>query len=175
VKARNSVGSGLLLGYARVSKGDEQTSLAGQYASCRWLSPHLRGGCFGWPLGPSGATRLLDHLREGTGWWSGSSTARHATLKDLLHIMERIAAVGAGFRSLTESIDTTSPAGRMMMQIVASFAEFERTMIRERTSAGLTAARAEGRAGGRRRKLDVAKRVDICVQRDSPGAEGEDN
>jgi DNA invertase Pin-like site-specific DNA recombinase len=48
--------------------------------------------------------------------------------------MERIAAVGAGFRS-TESIDTTSPAGRMMMQIVASFAEFERTMIRERTSA----------------------------------------
>jgi DNA invertase Pin-like site-specific DNA recombinase len=55
--------------------------------------------------------------------------------------MERIAAVGAGFRSLTESIDTTSPAGRMMMQIVASFAEFERTMIRERTSAGLTAFR----------------------------------
>ena len=47
--------------------------------------------------------------------------------------MERIAAAGAGFRSLTENIDTNSPAGRMMMQMVASFAEFERAMIRERT------------------------------------------
>jgi len=58
--------------------------------------------------------------------------------------MERIAKAGAGFRSITENIDTTTPAGRMMMQMVASFAEFERAMIRERTSAGL-AARAEGR------------------------------
>ena len=52
---------------------------------------------------------------------------------------------GAGFKSLTESIDTTTPAGRMMMQMVGSFAEFERAMIKERTKAGLEAARAEGR------------------------------
>jgi len=52
---------------------------------------------------------------------------------------------GAGFRSLTENIDTTTPAGRMMMQMVGAFAEFERPMIWERTSAGLAAARAEGR------------------------------
>src|SRR5215831_9921845 len=75
---------------------------------------------------------------------------------------ERIAAAGAGFRSLTEDIDTTTPAGRMMMQMVASFAEFERAMIRERTSAGLAAARAEGRVGGRRKKLDAAKRREIA-------------
>ncbi len=76
--------------------------------------------------------------------------------------MERIEAKGAGFRSLTESIDTTVPAGRMMMQMVGSFAEFERAMIRERTSAGLAQARAEGRIGGRRRKLDVKKRHEIA-------------
>ena len=72
--------------------------------------------------------------------------------------MDRIADAGAGFRSVTENIDTTTPAGQMMMQMVGSFAEFERAMIRERTSAGIAAARAEGRVGGRRKKLDVAKR-----------------
>ena len=84
------------------------------------------------------------------------------SLKDVLHIMERIADAGAGFRSMTENIDTTTPAGRMMMQMVGSFAEFERAMIRERTSAGLAAARAEGRVGGRRKKLDEAKRREIA-------------
>jgi hypothetical protein len=58
--------------------------------------------------------------------------------------MEKIEAAGASFRSLTEAIDTTTAAGRMMMQMVGSFAEFERAMIRERTKAGLDQARAEG-------------------------------
>jgi DNA invertase Pin-like site-specific DNA recombinase len=84
------------------------------------------------------------------------------SLKDLLHLLERIEEVGAGFRSLTESIDTTTPSGRMMMQMVGSFAEFERAMIRERTSAGLAQARAEGRIGGRRKKLDPKKRAEIA-------------
>jgi DNA invertase Pin-like site-specific DNA recombinase len=83
-------------------------------------------------------------------------------LKDVLHIMERIGNAGAGFRSITENIDTTTPAGRMMMQMVGAFAEFERAMIRERTSAGLAAARAEGRIGGRRKKLDSGKRREIA-------------
>ena len=68
--------------------------------------------------------------------------------------MERIAKTGAGFRSITENIDTTTPAGRMMMRMVGAFAEFGRAVIRERTFAGLAAARAEGRVGGRRKKLD---------------------
>ena len=62
--------------------------------------------------------------------------------------MEKIAQAQAGFRSLTEAIDTTSAGGRMMMQIVASFAEFERAMLRERTRSGLDEARKQGRAGG---------------------------
>src|SRR3546814_12274468 len=80
----------------------------------------------------------------------------------MLHIMERIELAGAGFRSLTEAIDTTTAAGRMMMQMVGSFAEFERAMIRERTSAGLAQARAEGRIGGRRPKLGDKQRPEIA-------------
>ncbi len=76
--------------------------------------------------------------------------------------MERIVEAGAGFRSVTENIDTATPAGRMMMQMVGSFAEFERAMICERTSAGLAVARAEGRVGGRRKKLDATKRREIA-------------
>ena len=75
------------------------------------------------------------------------------SLKDLLHLLEQVEQASAGFRSLTEAIDTTTPAGRMLMQMVGSFAEFERAMIRERTLAGLAAARARGRHGGRRPKL----------------------
>jgi DNA invertase Pin-like site-specific DNA recombinase len=106
--------------------------------------------------------RLLDHLRDGdvVVVWKLDRLSR--SLKDLLHIMEKIGESGAGFRSLTEHIDTTTPAGRMMMQMVGAFAEFERAMIRERTSAGLAAARAEGRIGGRRKKLDDSKRREIA-------------
>ena len=75
--------------------------------------------------------------------------------------MEKINQAGAGFRSLTEAIDATSPTGRMMMQIVATFAEFERAMLRERTRNGLDAARSQGRIGGRRPKLKPHQRQEI--------------
>jgi DNA invertase Pin-like site-specific DNA recombinase len=77
-------------------------------------------------------------------------------------LQQALAQAGAGFRSLTEAIDTTTPAGRMMMQMVGSFAEFERAMIRERTSAGVAAARAAGRVGPRRKKLDAGQRREIA-------------
>jgi len=83
------------------------------------------------------------------------------SLKDVLTLMEKIAQAGAGFRSLTEVIDTTSPGGRMMMQIVGTFAEFERVMLRERTHIGLDAARQQGRVGGRRPKLKKHQQQEI--------------
>jgi DNA invertase Pin-like site-specific DNA recombinase len=154
---------GALLGYARVSKGDEQNNLlqakALRAAGCRRVFEEVAsGGRWDRPE----LHRMLDHLREGDTVvvWKLDRLSR--SLKDVLHIMERIANAGAGFCSLTESIDTTTSAGRMMMQMVASFAEFERAMIRERTSAGLAAARAEGRIGGRRKKLDAAKCREIA-------------
>ena len=82
-------------------------------------------------------------------------------MKDLLSLLEKVQATGAGFLSLTEAIDTTTPAGRLMMQIVGSFAEFERAMLRERTGHGLLAARQEGRIGGRRPKLTLCQQDEI--------------
>ena len=94
--------------------------------------------------------RLLSQLRTGDVLvvWKLDRLSR--SLKDVLALMEKVQHVGAGFHSLTEAIDTTSPGGRMMMQIVGAFAEFERAMLRERTRSGLDAARKEGRIGGRR-------------------------
>jgi DNA invertase Pin-like site-specific DNA recombinase len=163
VKGPKPVAAGLLLGYARVSKGDEQNntlqSKALKAAGCRRLfEESASGGRWDRPE----LHRMLDQLREGDTVvvWKLDRLSR--SLKDVLHIMERIAEAGAGFRSVTENIDTTTPAGRMMMQMVGSFAEFERAMIRERTSAGLAVARAEGRIGGRKKTLDERKRIEIA-------------
>ena len=153
----------MLIGYARVSKGDEQSNAlqakALKTAGCkRVFEEAASGGRWDRPI----LHDMLRQLREGdvVVVWKLDRLTR--SLKDLLHLMERIKEADAGFRSLTESIDTTTPAGRMMMQMVGSFAEFERAMIRERTSAGLALARAEGRMGGRRRKLTERQRAEIA-------------
>jgi DNA invertase Pin-like site-specific DNA recombinase len=73
----------------------------------------------------------------------------------LLQILKTLEERGAGFKSLTESIDTTTAAGRMMVAMVGAFAQFEREMIRERTRLGLVRARLEGRIGGRRHSLSL--------------------
>jgi DNA invertase Pin-like site-specific DNA recombinase len=75
--------------------------------------------------------------------------------------MERVREAGAGFRNLTECIDTTTAAGRMMMQMLGSFAEFERSMVRERTRAGLAAARDRGVKVGRPDKLSPHQHEEI--------------
>lgn len=103
----------------------------------------------------------LDQLRKGDVLvvWKLDRLSR--SLRDVLTLMERVQEVKAGFRSLTEAIDTTTPAGRMMMQMVGSFAEFERAMLRERTRAGLDSARKQGRVGGRRPKLLPPQQAEI--------------
>src|SRR6266850_1646192 len=155
-------GGSMVLGYTRVSKGQDQdtrmqeTTLraAGverlfteQASGGRWDRPQLH--------------RLLDQLRpeDVVVVWKLDRLSR--SLKDLLHIMERIAQAEAGFRSLTEAIDTTTPAGRMMLQMLGAFAEFERSMVRERTRMGLQAARERGRVGGRRPKLTAHQRIEV--------------
>jgi DNA invertase Pin-like site-specific DNA recombinase len=144
----------MLIGYARVSKSDEQDTrlqtralkqagvskvFVEKASGARWERPELQ--------------RMLEQLRKGdvVVVWKLDRLSR--SLRDLIRVMEKIATAGAGFRSLTESVDTTSAAGRMLMQILGSFAEFERSMTRERTRAGLDAARAQGHLGGRRPKL----------------------
>src|SRR5690554_1045501 len=78
------------------------------------------------------------------------------SLKDLVEIIQSLEADNIIFRSITESIDTTSASGKLIFHIFSSLAEFERNLIRERTIAGLAAARARGRKGGRKPKMDKA-------------------
>jgi DNA invertase Pin-like site-specific DNA recombinase len=151
----------MLFGYARVSKDDQDTATqvaALKAAGCekiyrekasggRWDRPELH--------------RLIEQLRKGDVLvvWKLDRLSR--SLRDVLILMERLGQTKAGFKSLTEAIDTTTPAGRMMMQMVGAFAEFERAMLRERTKAGLETARQEGRIGGRRAKLSLQQQAEI--------------
>jgi DNA invertase Pin-like site-specific DNA recombinase len=151
----------MLIGYARVSTDDQDTAIqvaALKAAGCeRIFREKASGGRWDRPE----LHRLLDQLRKGDVLvvWKLDRLSR--SLRDVLIIMERLAEAKAGFRSLTEAIDTTTPAGRMMMQMVGAFAEFERAMLRERTKAGLDAARADGRIGGRRPKLSLQQQTEI--------------
>jgi DNA invertase Pin-like site-specific DNA recombinase len=159
----------MFLGYARVSTTDQDTAAqvtALKAAGCeRIFREKASGGRWDRPE----LQRLLDQLRprDVVVVWKLDRLSR--SLRDLLTIMERIQTSGAGFRSLTEAIDTTTPAGRMLMHMVGSFAEFERAMLGERTKAGLEAARKAGRIGGRRPKLTAQQRAEV-VQMVTTGA-----
>jgi DNA invertase Pin-like site-specific DNA recombinase len=153
----------MLIGYARISRGEEQNNALQiqalkQAGVERIFEESASGGRWDRPI----LHTMLDHLRSGDTVvvWKLDRLSR--SLKDLLILIDKIDKASAGFRSLTEAIDTTTPAGRMMMNMVGAFAEFERAMIRERTNAGLAAARIEGRIGGRRKKLNAAQRADIA-------------
>ena len=104
-----------------------------------------------------GLVALMEILRAGDTVviWRMDRLGR--SLKDLIALVERLEAVGVGLRSLQEKIDTTSSGGRLVFHLFGALAEFERNLIRERTQAGLTAARARGRHGGRKKRLDPAK------------------
>src|SRR6202795_3365861 len=151
----------MLIGYARVSTNDQETATqvaALKAAGCeRIYREQASGGRWDRPE----LQRLLDQMRKGDVLvvWKLDRLSR--SLRDVLTVMERLAEANAGFRSLTEAIDTTTPAGRMMMQMVGSFAEFERAMLRERTKAGIDAARRDGRIGGRRPKLSPQQQAEI--------------
>ncbi len=153
----------MLIGYARVSTQDQETAAqiaALEQAGCeRIFQEKASGGRWDRPE----LHRLMEHLRKGDVLvvWKLDRLSR--SLKDVLALMEKINQAGAGFRSLTEAIDTTTPAGRMMMQIVATFAEFERAMLRERTRKGLDQARSQGRIGGRRPKLKQHQQDEIVA------------
>lgn len=144
----------MLIGYARVSTNDQDTSLqevALRQAGCeRIYTEKASGGRWDRPE----LHRALEQLRPGDVLLVWKLDRLSRSLKDLLQIIERIEKAGAGFRSLTEAMDTTGAAGRMLMQILAAIGEFDRAITKERTRAGLDVARQKGRIGGRRSKLN---------------------
>lgn len=139
----------MLIGYARVSTQDQNPAMqhdALEEAGCERVFMEKA----------SGAQRerpqlqaALEFMRAGDTLvvWKLDRLAR--SLKQLVETVEDLEQRSIGFRSLTEAVDTTSPGGKLIFHIFAALAEFERSIIRERTSAGLAAARARGRMGGR--------------------------
>ena len=140
---------GHLLGYARVSTTDQNPDLqidALKVAGCsRIFTDKASGSLDSRPK----LDQVLDHLREGDTLvvWRLDRLGR--SLRHLIDTVGQLAERGVGFKSVTEGIDTTTAGGRLVFHVFGALAEFERELIRERTNAGLAAARARGRKGGR--------------------------
>jgi DNA invertase Pin-like site-specific DNA recombinase len=148
---------GMLVGYARVSTGDQSLDLqedALQKAGCGKLFTDIASGAQDERVGLAEA---IAFLRPGDTLvvWKLDRLGR--SLKHLIETVTALQARKVGFRSLQESIDTTTSGGKLIFHVFGALAEFERDLIRERTQAGLQAARARGRKGGRPRSLDARK------------------
>lgn len=141
------------LGYARVSTGDQDARLqhdALTAAGCYRIFTDTASGAL---QSRPQLDQLMDQLRPGDTLvvWRLDRLGR--SIRHLIDQLSELQARGIEFRSLQENIDTSSPGGRLVFHIFASLAEFERDLIRERTNAGLAAARARGRTGGRPPRL----------------------
>jgi DNA invertase Pin-like site-specific DNA recombinase len=151
------------IGYARVSTIEQNVGAQIDQldeAGCKRI---FRDKASGAKTERPGLQEALDFLREGDMLvvWRLDRLGR--SLKHLLETVSMLEERGIGFRSLQEAIDTTTSGGRLIFHIFGALAEFERNLIRERTMAGLRAARARGRVGGRPRKLD-AKKTELAYQ-----------
>ena len=138
-----------LIGYARISTTDQDPALqldALKSAGCLKVFSDTASGAL--DKRPE-LDRMLDQLRpdDTVVVWRLDRLGR--SLKHLISLVEDLERKKVGFRSLTESIDTTTAGGKLVFQIFGAMAEFERSIIKERTLAGLEAARARGRRGGR--------------------------
>lgn len=149
----------MLIGYARVSTTDQTHNLqrdALEKAGCRKIFADTGSGAKAERVGLAEA---LQYVREGDTLvvWRLDRLGR--SLKHLIDTVTSLNNRGVGFRSLTENIDTTTSGGKLVFHIFGALAEFERDIIRERTNAGLQAARARGRLGGRPKALDNPRKV----------------
>lgn len=143
----------MIIGYARVSTTEQDTALQLdnlRQAGCEKIYQESISGIS--KIRPE-LDKCLDTLRAGDTLvvWRLDRLGR--SLKDLVSIITDLELRNVGFRSVTEAIDTTTPGGKLVFHIFAALAEFERTLIQDRTKAGLAAARARGRKGGRPPKL----------------------
>lgn len=151
----------MLLGYARVSTPDQDLSLqidALNAANCERIFSDVSSGA---KAARPGLDKLLDHARAGDTIivWRLDRLGR--SLKHLIDTVNLLNERGVNFRSLQESLDTATAGGRLIFHIFGAIAEFERELIRERTNAGLRAARAKGKYGGR--KLIPEKKIQLAM------------
>lgn len=150
----------LIYGYARVSTSEQETTLqldALNRAGVKHIYQEKRSGVATRPV----LLELLSKLKTGDKIYVYKIDRFARSLIDLLSILQRIEAAGATFSSLTEPIDTSTGAGRMMMHMLGAFAEFERGIIRERCMAGQRSAMSRGIHCGRPRSLTINTEADI--------------
>jgi len=150
----------MIIGYARVSTEDQ--NLDGQLDALQAVGAEkiFADKITGTARSRPELDRLLDQLRQGDVITVTKYDRLARSLRDLLDIVDTIQAHGAGFRSLAEDIDTTTPAGRLVFHVFASIAQFERERISERTREGLEAARKRGRVGGRPPALSTVQKAE---------------
>ena len=141
------------IGYARVSTRNQELALqldALKKAGCKALFQEKASGA---KADRPELRKMIDQLREDdvVVIWKLDRLGR--SLRDLVNLVTEIQSKGAGIKSLTDQIDTTTPQGKLTFHLFAALAEFERDIISERTKAGLVSARARGRTGGRKKGL----------------------
>ena len=148
----------MLIGYARVSTDDQNLNLQRDALKQAGCSRIYEDRLSGTKVGRPGLTKALEVARSGDVLvvWRLDRLGR--SLKDLIQMVETLAERGIELHSLTEALATTSTSGKLIFHLFGALAEFERNLIQERTQAGLTAARARGRKGGRTKALDPSKR-----------------
>jgi DNA invertase Pin-like site-specific DNA recombinase len=153
----------VLIGYARISTDDQNLALQHDALTAAGCEKIYEDKISGAKAERPGLALALEVARAGDTLvvWRLDRLGR--SLKDLIALAERLAERQVGLRSLKEALDTTSSGGRLIFHMFASLAEFERDLIRERTRAGLSAARARGRLGGRPKLLTPEKRK-LAVQ-----------
>ncbi|HPB27764.1 MAG TPA: recombinase family protein [bacterium] len=147
----------MLIGYARVSTEDQHLILqqeALEKSGCERIFTDKMSGT---RADRPGLKDALSHLRQGDTFvvWKLDRLGR--SVKGLVDLVGDLEKLGVHFKSVTDSIDTSTPAGRFFFHVMASLAQMERELIVERTRAGLAAAKKQGRAGGRRRRMTETK------------------
>ena len=145
----------MLVGYARVSTAGQDFTLqkdALRQAGCQRLFEDVASGV---KAARPGLAEALDYMRGGDTLvvWRLDRLGR--SLSHLIEVVRELDDDGIGFRSLREHVDTTTTGGKLVFHVFGALAEFERELIRERTSAGLKAARARGRVGGQEKADDT--------------------
>lgn len=152
------------IGYVRVSKHEQNEALQMdtlKEAGCeKWFVDKITGS----KAERKGLSEALSYLRSGDTFvvWKLDRAGR--SLPHLIDLLKNLQERGIEFLSLTEQIDTTTPGGKLIFHLMGALAEFERDLIRERTNAGLAAAKARGRIGGRPRKLKTNGKVALARQ-----------
>src|SRR6059058_6539346 len=161
----------MLIGYARVSTQDQTLNLqkdALEKLGCNKIFTDTASGA---KAERTGLEEALEYVREGDTLvvWRLDRLGR--SLKHLIETITELNNRKIGFKSIQESIDTTTSGGKLIFHIFGALAEFERDIIRERTQAGLEAARARGRLGGRPKSLPpqkIALAKELYEQRKKP-------